>query len=157
MFKHHQMKYPIPNLPIFKRTGWTLLFLLLFTGIQQNLFGQTKPIFENGEAQIVPEFKDSTKWIRHDLWVETEFDTDGDGKKDRMHVAVTRPFQTETEGLKLPVVYATSPYYAGTAGNNREFFWDVRHELGEPGPPHVNPEVKRTGERPIISNTEIYI
>ncbi|MBC6366699.1 Xaa-Pro dipeptidyl-peptidase [Algoriphagus sp. AK58] len=151
------MKYPIPNLPIFKRTGWTLLFLLLFTGIQQNLFGQTKPIFENGEAQIVPEFKDSTKWIRHDLWVETEFDTDGDGKKDRMHVAVTRPFQTETEGLKLPVVYATSPYYAGTAGNNREFFWDVRHELGEPGPPHVNPEVKRTGERPIISNTEIYI
>ncbi|PZV85412.1 X-Pro dipeptidyl-peptidase [Algoriphagus aquaeductus] len=139
------------------RTGWILFLLLLFTGVQQQLFAQAKPIFENGEAQIVPEFKDSTKWISHDLWVETEFDTDGDGKKDRMHVAVTRPQQTETEGLKLPVIYASSPYYAGTAGNNREFFWDVRHELGEPGPPHVNPEVKRTGERPIISNTEIYI
>jgi X-Pro dipeptidyl-peptidase len=37
------------------------------------------PIFENGEAQIVPAFADPTKWIRHDLWVETEFNTDGDG------------------------------------------------------------------------------
>lgn len=151
------MNYSTLNFPRIKRTKWIFLFLFLFAGFQQHVFGQAKPIFENGEAQIVPEFKDSTKWIRHDLWVETEFDTDGDGKKDRMHVAVTRPAQTETEGLKLPVVYATSPYYAGTAGNNPEFFWDVRHELGEPGPPHVNPEVKRTGERPIISNTEIYI
>ena len=49
------------------------------------------------------------------LWVETTFDTDGDGKLDRMHVDVTRPKQTETEGLKLPVVYESSPYYAGTA------------------------------------------
>jgi X-Pro dipeptidyl-peptidase len=37
------------------------------------------PIFKNGEAQIVPAFADPTKWIRHDLWVETEFNTDGDG------------------------------------------------------------------------------
>jgi X-Pro dipeptidyl-peptidase len=132
-----------------------LLLGILFTGSQNLLFGQAKPIFQNGEAQIVEAFKDSSNWIRHDLWVETEFDTDGDGKKDRMHVAVTRPNQTETEGLKLPVVYATSPYFAGIAGNNPEFFWDVRHELGEMGPPHVNPEVTRTGRRPIISNSEI--
>ena len=62
------------------------------------------PIFENGEAQIVPAFENRDDWIRHDLWVETEFDTDGDQKPDRMHVAVTRPKQTDTEGLKLPVV-----------------------------------------------------
>ena len=34
------------------------------------------PIFENGEAQIVPGFKDPKEWIRHDLFVETEFDSD---------------------------------------------------------------------------------
>jgi X-Pro dipeptidyl-peptidase len=134
-----------------------LLLIILFVGSHQNLFGQAKPIFENGEAQVVDGFKDSIDWIRHDLWVETEFDTDGDGKKDRMHVAVTRPKQTETEGLKLPVVYASSPYYAGTAGNGQELFWDVRHELGQAGPPHVHPEVVRTGQRPIISDTEIKI
>ncbi|MBA7515667.1 hypothetical protein ES705_07710 [subsurface metagenome] len=53
------------------------------------------PIIVNGETQIVPEFKDPDMWIRHDLWVETEFDSDGDGKLDRMHVDVTRPRQTD--------------------------------------------------------------
>ena len=38
------------------------------------------PVFKDGEAQIVEEFKDSDFWVRHDLWVETEFDSDGDGK-----------------------------------------------------------------------------
>ena len=87
------------------------------------------PIFKDGEAQIVEAFKNPKDWIRHDLWVETSFDTDGDGKLDRMHVSVTRPKQTETQGLKLPVVYESSPYYAGTAGN-APIFWDVKLELG---------------------------
>jgi X-Pro dipeptidyl-peptidase len=111
------------------------------------------PIFENGEAQIVEAFNDSEKWIRHDLWVETEFDTDGDGKNDRMHVAVTRPDQTETEGLKLPVVYITSPYFAGVAPDVEGGFWNVRHELGEAAEERVHADVVRTGERPVISSS----
>ncbi|MCB0548092.1 MAG: Xaa-Pro dipeptidyl-peptidase [Phaeodactylibacter sp.] len=113
------------------------------------------PVFENGEAQVVPAFNSPDQWIRHDLWVETTFDTDGDGKPDRMHVSVTRPYQTETEGLKLPVVYETSPYFAGTASLADDIFWDVRHELGATPPPRPHPEVKRIGERPIISNSQI--
>ena len=116
---------------------------------------KVKPIFKDGEAQIVPEFEDGSKWIRHDLWVETEFDTDGDGKPDRMHVDVTRPMQTETEGLKLPIIYESSPYYAGTAGFAEGIFWDVNHELGEAPKERVHPEVVRRGERPIISNSQI--
>ena len=131
----------------------TLFLLFLGMGSHQS-FAQVKPIFENGEAQIIPELKDSANWIRTDLWVETEFDTDGDGKKDRMHVDVTRPMQTETEGLKLPVIYASSPYYAGTAGS-APIFWEVKHELGAPAPPRNKFEVVRTGGRPIISNSEI--
>ena len=112
------------------------------------------PFFKNGEAQIVQEFKDPSTWIRHDLWVETSFDSDGDGKMDRMHVAVTRPSQTE-DGLQLPVVYETSPYYAGTAGDVPGLFWDVKHELGEHPKPRIHVEVKRIGKRPIISNSQI--
>jgi len=122
-------------------------------------FGQAgekaQPVFENGEAQIVPAFENRDDWIRHDLWVETEFDTDGDQKPDRMHVAVTRPKQTDTEGLKLPVVYETSPYFAGTAGFPDGMFWDVKHELGEMAGDRVHPEVTRGGKRPIISNSQI--
>ncbi|WP_234414614.1 Xaa-Pro dipeptidyl-peptidase [Muricauda brasiliensis] len=113
------------------------------------------PIIEDGEAQVVEAFSDPSKWIRHDLWVETTFDSDGDGKLDRMHVDVTRPEQTESEGLKLPVIYESSPYYAGTAGLDKGIFWDVKHELGEPGKPRKHPEVTRLGERPIISNSQI--
>lgn len=91
-----------------------------------------RPVFVNGMAQVVPAFADSSRWIRQNLWVETDFDSDRDGRKDRVHVAVTRPRQTETEGLKVPVVYGSSPYYAGVA---RSFaFWNVRQELGEPSP-----------------------
>lgn len=72
------------------------------------------PVFKDGEAQVVREFNDPDYWIRHDLWVETEFDSDDNGKPDRVHVSVTRPRQTESEGLKLPVVYVSSPYFAGT-------------------------------------------
>ncbi|MDC8003862.1 Xaa-Pro dipeptidyl-peptidase [Aureisphaera galaxeae] len=137
---------------------FTLLASLLITPLLSVNAQAEKavPVFENGEAQIVSAFEDSEEWIRHDLWVETEFDTDGDGKMDRMHVSVTRPQQTETEGLKLPVVYVTSPYFAGVAGNVKGLFWDVRHELGaEAKEQRVHPEVVRRGERPIISNSHI--
>jgi X-Pro dipeptidyl-peptidase len=132
-------------------------FLLLSLGLllllpEATLFAQAKPVFENGEAQIIPEFNDSKKWIRHDLWVETEFDTDGDGAMDRMHVAVTRPEQTETEGLKLPIVYITSPYFAGVAPDVEGVFWNVRHNLGETAEERVHPEVITKTQRPIISN-----
>ncbi len=117
---------------------------------------KTVPVFKDGEAQIVEAFNTPEKWIRTDLWVETEFDTDDDGKLDRMHVDVTRPYQTETEGLKLPVVYISSPYFAGIAPDVDGLFWDVKHELGQPAPKErVHPEVKRRGKRPIISNSHI--
>jgi len=39
-----------------------------------------------------------------------------------MHVDVTRPQQTDTEGLKVPVVYETSPYFAGTGPDEKSFY-----------------------------------
>lgn len=130
--------------------------ILTFSGaIYAQGNSQAKPIFKDGEAQIIPSFEDETKWIRHDLFVETEFDSDADGKPDRMHVSVTRPEQTDTENLKLPVIYVTSPYFAGVAPDLPGSFWNVKHELGETTNERVHAEVTRTGERPIISNSHI--
>ena len=132
---------------------FSLLFLVVTTGFAQD---KTVPVFKDGEAQIVEGFSDNKDWIRHDLWVETTFNTDGDDALDRMHVAVTRPKQTDTEGLKLPVVYVSSPYFAGVAADLPGVMWNVEHELGEAAPQErVHPEVKRRGERPIISNSHI--
>ncbi len=129
-------------------------FIALFLASSGIVFAQkntsAQPVFENGEAQVVKAFEDPSRWIRHDLWVETSFDTDGDGKKDRMHVAVTRPYQTEFAGLKLPVVYVSSPYFAGVAPDVEGVFWNVKHELGASAKERVHPEVVRTGERPFL-------
>ena len=122
----------------------------LVTGWSAVAVAQTKagPIFVNGLAQIVPAFQDTSKWIRHDLWVETDFDSDRDGKRDRVHVDVVRQGETETEGLRVPVLYSSSPYFAGTSP---DFVgWDVKQELGaDPAargrmtPPPYQPDRRR--------------
>ena len=134
-----------------------LIAALSFTILScaQNSTEKTVPVFKDGEAQIVEAFSDPNNWLRHDLWVETEFDTDGDGELDRMHVSVTRPNQTETEGLQLPVIYVTSPYFAGVAGDAPGIMWDVKRELGGKSKERTHPEVQRRGKRPIISNSHL--
>ena len=96
---------------IISKSNLFLVVAFTFTifSCAQNASEKAEPVFKDGEAQIVEAFSDVSQWLRHDLWVETEFDTDGDGELDRMHVSVTRPQQTETEGLQLPVIDVTSP------------------------------------------------
>ena len=114
------------------------------------------PRFEDGQAQVVEAFKDPTQWIREDLWVETEFDTDGDGELDRMHVSVCRQKQTESEGLKVAAVYVSSPYFTGTGSNDRQFFWDPKNEVGEsPKERPTPPPIKARIRRPLISMSHI--
>lgn len=73
-----------------------------------------------------------------------------------MHVSVTRQRQTDTEGLRFPVIYGTSPYNAGTGPVDKEYFWDVRHELQTKPPERKHfPAITPRGERPIISKREI--
>jgi X-Pro dipeptidyl-peptidase len=137
---------------------WVCCVVLIVTS--GTAFAQKKeptlPVFVDGQAQVVDGFKDVKKWIRHDLWVETEFDSDGNEKLDRMHVSVTRPEQTETEGLKVPVVYVSSPYFAGTGALGKEFFWSPRQELGEQPPTHSTPPpIKTRSRRPVISTSHL--
>jgi X-Pro dipeptidyl-peptidase len=111
------------------------------------------PIFKDGQAQIVPAFSEQSEWILERLWVETDFDSDKDGKLDRMHVDVTRQKQTETEGLKVPVLYESSPYFAGTAGG-RSILWDVKQEVGATPPPRtVQPSVRFQPDRQRVGNS----
>lgn len=110
-------------------------------------------VFKDGLAQKVPEFSKSTDWIQYDLWVETEFDSDGDGKLDRVHVDVTRQKQTDTEGLKVPVIYATSPYYSGVGAGDAKYFWDPKHPLNAVPPSHEpSPSIPHQSRRPLMTS-----
>ena len=163
------MKLPLQICHVAQRM-LTLTGFMLFAGTGSLGFAQTEdesansldtvpavptvPVFEDGEAQIVDGFQNQKDWIRHDLWVVTEFDSDDDGAKDRMHVSVTRQRQTDMEGLKVPVVYVTSPYFSGTGSTQKPFMWDPEHELGETPPHHEHPpEIKHQSKRPSISGS----
>lgn len=132
-------------------TRKSLLPILVLFLVTWNANSQTRPVFEDGMAQVVDAFADESTWIREELWVETEFDSDGDGALDRVHVAVVRQAQTESEGLKVPVIYGSSPYYSGTAGQ-ADIFWDVRQEVDTPPPSKPKYEGFEGRTQPGISN-----
>ena len=66
--------------------------------------GMTKPQFDLADT------------IEETLWVQTTVDSDLDGRNDRVRVQVSRPAETETEGIKVPVVFEHSPYRSNIGG-----------------------------------------
>ncbi len=98
------------------------------------------PVFVDGQAQ--PVF-DPLDVVRESLWVNAPVDSDGDGRDDLVHVEVVRPRATEL-GMRVPVVYQASPYYAG--GNDVPNH-DVNVEL------HV-PSKGKTGVRTSVAADE---
>ena len=109
------------------------------------------PVFIDGQAQ--PVFTAGpTSWVRQELWVESEIDSDFDGELDRIHVDVTRVQETETIGLDVPVVFEVSPYYGGDVPVTN---WSVDHEIGQP--PTTRPVATPTffDTSPIISNSHV--
>ncbi len=116
-------------------------------------------IFKDGASQALPEFSDPSVWIQEQLWVETTFDSDGDGRLDRMHVCLTRPQQTQTTSLKLPVVYTSSPYYGlkfwallGMSSKTRNY-WKVKHEIGATPKPHGHKKLGTRDKRPLWASS----
>ena len=141
-----------PRRTIPAQLGVALVSLVLL--FSSSGYGQAQeraqPTFRNGQAQVVEAFADSSEWVRDELWVETGFDSDGDGEPDRMHVSVTRQRQTETQGLKVPVIYGSSPYYSGVAPGD-DFFWDVKQEVGSTPPERTDGPSFEAQTQPLIS------
>ena len=77
----------------------------------------------------MPVFTESpADYVEQELWVTSSTDSDHDGKKDLIHIDVTRP-SGDRHGLKVPVVFEASPYYpAGNAVHNH----NVDHKLYAP-------------------------
>ncbi|MGI9191246.1 MAG: CocE/NonD family hydrolase, partial [Chitinophagaceae bacterium] len=137
---------------------WFVLCLVPLSGFTQTTDSSSNTLlhFDDGQSKIVPAFSNSKEWIKEELWVETTFDSDFDGKPDRMHVFVTRPRQTNTSQLKLPVIYMTSPYYGLSLKNmlgigGKKFNWSVEHELGQLPGNRKHPNFKTRTKRPLLS------
>lgn len=88
----------------------------------------TDPTFVDGLSQAVFT-KNSAEWVNEEAWVESELDSDRDGRPDLVHIDVSRVPETETDGLDVPVIMELSPYYAG---GSQVTNWSVDHEIGDP-------------------------
>ena len=63
----------------------------------------------------MPQF-DLANAVEETLFVQTTVDSDLDGVKDRVRVRLSRPGETETQGIKVPVIFEHSPYRYNTGG-----------------------------------------
>ena len=147
-------------MPVRRRISTMLLiatFVLVAAPVAKGAPAPVEPIFVEGQAQVNPAFSTSAQWIRQSLWVETEFDSDGNGLLDRMFVDVTRPLQTDTEGLKVPGHLRDEPVLRrARASTASQYFWNVNHELGDAPLPRTSPpDITYQSGRTAVSTSEV--
>jgi len=82
------------------------------------------PLFMNGRAQPIFPFTrgddpehysyENSDIVRYVVYVETDYDTDGDGKPDLVKTFVQVPKAAVKGDYKAPTIFEASPYVAGT-------------------------------------------
>ena len=71
------------------------------------------PFFSNGAAQPIFDYNEV---VRFTVYIESNFDTDEDGKLDLIKAVIQLP-KSALEGTKVASVYEAIPYTAGTNGS----------------------------------------
>lgn len=97
-------------LTVHTKFGITYLDDLTNRGYFKETQNFAHPLFFNGKAVAV---FDPHQAIHEVVYVESDLDTDHDGKRDLLAATIIRPRET-ANGLTLPVLYTASPYYRGT-------------------------------------------
>lgn len=106
------------------KNGQLLIDLMAGQGYfynRKDKFKKNKFIFLNGKS--LPVF-DTSKVIREVVYVESDLDTDSDGKSDLLQTTIFRPF--ESDQLAVPALYTASPYFGGIIDNE-----DRNHNVDE--------------------------
>lgn len=110
------------------KNGQSLIDSLTADGLMAwsyELPANQKPLFFNGKP--LASF-DPAKFIREVVYVETDMDTNFDGKADLVKAEIMRPIDSNN-GLKVPAVFTASPYNQGT---NDEWGDKATHNVNHP-------------------------
>lgn len=97
------------------KNGQILLDVMAGKGYFTQFWGQNKFMFFNGKS--IPVFN-TNKVIREVVYVESDLDTDEDGKSDLLQTTIFRPAESNS-GLKVPALYTASPYFGGIIENEK--------------------------------------
>ncbi len=84
------------------------------------LNGKAQPIFPYSTGQLSPEEYsfDKSDIVRFPVFVETDYDTDGDGKRDLVKAIVQMPKAVAQGDYKASTIFEARPYVAGTLDEN---------------------------------------
>ncbi len=94
------------------KNGQTFIDVMAGKGYFTQFYGNDKFMYFNGKS--LPTF-DMTKVIREVVYVESDLNTDNDGKPDLLQVTVFRPFQSNN--FQFPALYTADPYFGGIIAN----------------------------------------
>ncbi|MDO4666491.1 MAG: CocE/NonD family hydrolase [Streptococcus sp.] len=84
------------------------------------LNGKTQPIFPfTSGAKLTDYDYEKSDIVRFVVYVETDYDTDGDGKRDLVKAFVQLPKAVAEGNYKAATIYEASPYVAGTTGKTK--------------------------------------
>lgn len=86
----------------------------LSAGLKYNADGTLAPILEVGDAAEYGYTNAKSDVYRFCVWVETDYDTDKDGKADLVKAYLQVPEAAARGCYKAPIVYDPTPYDAGT-------------------------------------------
>lgn len=93
------------------------------------LNGRTQPIFPFSPGDLESGYSnDTSDIVRFVVYVETDLDTDGDGKRDLVKTFVQLPKAAAKGDYKAATIYEASPYVAGTT--NKEILSDLGLQEG---------------------------
>jgi len=84
------------------------------------LNGKAQPIFPYSTGQLNPDQYsfDKSDIVRFPVFVETDYDTDGDGKRDLVKAIVQMPKAVAQGDYKASTIFEARPYVAGTLDEN---------------------------------------
>jgi X-Pro dipeptidyl-peptidase len=87
---------------------------------------------QDGVTQPVFPFENA---IEETVFVESEVDSDFDGQRDLIRIFISRPGETETQGIDVPVIFEHSPYRGpfGLIENHPVDFDTLPQEFIRPG------------------------
>lgn len=109
------------------KNGLSLIDLLTTQGFlawTYQLPANQKPLIFNGKPLAS---YDPHEFIREVVYVETDMDTDFDGRADLVKVEIMRPKESQLK--KVPAVFTASPYNQGT---NDEWGEKATHNVNQP-------------------------
>lgn len=110
------------------KNGQNLIDLLTAKGFltwTYQLPADQKPLFFNGKPLAC---FDPQHFRREVVYIETDLDTDFDGRADLVKAEIMRPQESDS-GLKVPAVFTASPYNQGT---NDEWGEKATHNVNHP-------------------------